>query len=78
MSRSEFLYSTTYADRARYNALYNNFVGYYGAPVNYTTSGTSLTATWFAANQGYITLQYAPQYSIGGQLRYFTTLTLGL
>ncbi len=78
MNRSEFLYSTPYPDPMRYNNLYNNFIGIYGAPVNYVNNGTSLSATWFAPNKGYITLQYAPQYALGGQLRYFTTLTLGL
>lgn len=78
MSRSEFLYSTPYPDPMRYNSLYSNFMGIYGAPVNYVNNGTSLSATWFAPNRGYITLQYAPQYAVGGQLRYFTTLTLGL
>ncbi len=67
-----------YPDPMRYNNLYNNFIGIYGAPVNYVNNGTSLSATWFAPNKGYITLQYAPQYALGGQLRYFTTLTLGL
>ncbi len=78
LSRSEFLYSTSYPDMMRYNALYNSFTGTYGVPVNYTNSGASLSATWFAPNRGYITLQYNPQYSLGGQVRYFTTLTFGL
>ena len=76
--RSEFLYSTSYPDMMRYTALYNSLTGTYGAPVNYVTSGASVTATWFAPNSGYVTLQYAPQYSIGGALRYFTTITFGL
>ena len=78
LNRSEFIYSTNYPDPMRYNSLYGNFTGIYGAPVSYTNNGTSLSATWFAPNKGYITLQYAPQYAVGGQLRYFTTLTLGL
>lgn len=78
MNRSEFLYSTPYPDPMRYNSLYANFTGIYGAPVSYSNNGTSISATWFAPNRGYITLQYAPQYALGGQLRYFTTLTLGL
>ena len=78
MTRSEFLYSTPYPDPMRYNSLYANFTGIYGAPVSYSNNGSSISATWFAPNRGYITLQYAPQYALGGQLRYFTTLTLGL
>ena len=78
LTRSEFLYSTSYPDMIRYNALYNSLTGTYGAPVNYVTSGASVTATWFAPNSGYVTLQYAPQYSVGGALRYFTIITFGL
>lgn len=78
LARSEFLYSTSYPDMMRYNSLYNSFTGTYGSPVNYSNSGASLSATWFAPNRGYITLQYNPQYSLGGQVRYFTTLTFGL
>ena len=78
LARSEFLYSTSYPDMMRYNSLYNSFTGTYGSPVNYSNSGASLSATWFAPNRGYITLQYNPQYSLGGQVRYFTSLTFGL
>lgn len=78
LMRSEFLYSTSYPDMMRYTSLYNSLMSTYGAPVNYVTSGASVTATWFAPNSGYVTLQYSPQYSIGGALRYFTTITFGL
>ena len=78
LTRSEFLYSTSYPDMIRYNSLYNSLMGTYGSPVNYVTNGASITATWFAPNRGYVTLQYAPQYSVGGALRYFTTITFGL
>lgn len=78
LTRSEFLYSTSYPDMMRYNSLYNSLTGTYGPPVDYVTSGASVTATWFAPNRGYVTLQYAPQYSIGGALRYFTTISFGL
>lgn len=78
LQRSEFLYSTPYPDSYRYSQLYNNFLGVYGAPVNVVRTGATLAATWFAPNRGYITLQYAPQYAMGGSMRYFTTLTFGL
>lgn len=77
LARSEFLYSTSYPDMMRYNSLYNSFMMTYGNPVSVST-GPSLSATWFAPNRGYITLNYGPQYSMGGQMRYFTTLTIGL
>lgn len=73
-ARSEFLYSTPYPDTMRYNMLYNSFVSTYGPPLNVVNGA----ATWFAPNRGYITLQYGQQKSLGGQLRFFTTLTLGL
>lgn len=72
--RSEFLYSTPYPDPMRYNMLYNSFVNTYGPPLNVINGA----ATWFAPNRGYITLQYNQQQSLGGQFRFFTTLTFGL
>lgn len=74
LARSEFLYSTPYPDPMRYNSLYNTFVAAYGAPVSIVNGAP----TWFAPNRGYITLQYGQQQSLGGQLRFFTTLTFGL
>lgn len=75
---SEFIYSTGYPDMMRFNSLYTNFMGIYGAPVNYANNGRAMSATWFAPNRGYITLNYSPDYAMGGAVRYFTTLTLGL
>jgi hypothetical protein len=78
LARSEFFDSTTYPNMYRYNSLYNTFISAYGAPVNYSNNGSAVTATWFSSNNGYITLQYNPQVSMGGQMRYFTTVTIGL
>lgn len=78
LARSEFIYSTGYPDMMRFNSLYTNFMGIYGAPVNYANNGRAMSATWFAPNRGYITLNYSPDYAMGGAVRYFTTLTLGL
>ncbi|MCM1332642.1 MAG: hypothetical protein NC248_08540 [Bacteroides sp.] len=77
LERTEFFYSTSYPDTVRYNNLYNNMTAIYGAPVNVSNVSSSLSATWFAPNQGYIRLQYVPQYS-SGQLRFFTSITTGL
>ncbi len=77
LERTEFFYSTSYPDTMRYNSLYNNLTSIYGSPVNVSNVSSSLSATWFAPNKGYITLQYVPQYS-SGQLRFFTTITTGL
>lgn len=78
LARSEFLYSTSYPDPMRYNSLYTRFNRTYGPPINIVGTGGVLSATWFAPNRGYVTIDYRSQYSLGGDLRYFTTLTFGL
>lgn len=78
LARSEFLYSTSYPDPMRYNSLYTRFNRTYGPPINIVRTGGVLSATWFALNRGYVTIDYRSQYSLGGDLRYFTTLTFGL
>lgn len=78
LARSEFLYSTSYPDPMRYNSLYTRFTRTYGPPINIVRTGGVLSATWFAPNRGYVTIDYRSQYSLGGDLRYFTTLTFGL
>lgn len=78
LARSEFLYSTSYPDPMRYNSLYTRFNRTYGPPINIVRTGGVLSATWFAPNRGYVTIDYRSQYSLGGELRYFTTLTFGL
>ena len=78
LARSEFLYSTSYPDPIRYNSLYTRFNRTYGPPINIVRTGGVLSATWFAPNRGYVTIDYRSQYSLGGELRYFTTLTFGL
>ncbi len=77
LERTEFFFSTSYPDTVRYNSLYNTFTATYGAPVDVSNVASSLSATWFAPNKGYIKLQYTPQYS-SGQLRFYTTVTTGL
>lgn len=78
LARSEFLYSTSYPDPMRYNSLYTRFNRTYGPPINIVRTSGVLSATWFAPNRGYVTIDYRSQYSLGGELRYFTTLTFGL
>ncbi len=74
---SRFAYSTNHYDRTRYNRLYSTFVTRYGAPVSYRAVNNGFAATWFGYDNGYITLEFSPGYSSGGQLRYYTTLTIG-
>ena len=75
--RSQFVYSTGAYDMSRYNNVYNNLVLQYGSPVNYVNNGNGFTATWFGSGNGYISLHFGPNYTTGGQLRYYTTLTFG-
>lgn len=77
LERTEFFYSTSYPDTVRYYNLYNSMTASYGAPVNVSNVSSSLSATWFAPNQGYIRLDYSPEFS-SGQLRFYTTITTGL
>ncbi|MDE6859447.1 MAG: hypothetical protein K2J65_03425, partial [Duncaniella sp.] len=77
LDASRFYYATPYYDMTRYNAVYNNLVALYGAPVAVNSSG-QIGATWFGGNQGYITLTFGAGNVAGGALRYITTLTFGL
>lgn len=74
---SQFSYSTSYRDEMRYNRLYRTLVSQYGNPVSYSAANGSRLATWFGYDNGYISLEFGPQYSPGGHLRYYTTLTYG-
>ena len=74
---SEFSYSTSYYDMSRFNIVYSTFVTQYGSPISYSSSGDLVTATWWGHN-GYVQLQFNRSYSHNGQLRYYTTLSLGL
>ena len=77
LASSHFMYSTSYYDLTRYNSLYDSLVAQYGSPVNYEAVNNGYVATWFGYDNGYISLEYGPQYTTGGHLRYFTTLTFG-
>ncbi|MBD5185849.1 MAG: hypothetical protein HDS92_04475 [Bacteroidales bacterium] len=69
---SQYCYANPRNDRSRYNALYRSFTSTYGMPV----STTNISATWYGANNGFITLTYQPV-SSGGALQYYTTVSLG-
>ena len=77
LSSSRYLMSTVYNDMYRYNALYNSFVGQYGAPISYSNQGGSMTASWFGYDGRYVTISYSPGYNANGQYCYYTTLTFG-
>ncbi|MCM1021617.1 MAG: hypothetical protein NC343_05470 [Muribaculum sp.] len=78
LDRSQFYYSLPYNDYGRYNSLYRAFSNNYGYPVNVVNTPANMSATWFAPNQGYITLQYGSGSSWSLPGRFVTTLTVGI
>ncbi|MDE6495365.1 MAG: hypothetical protein K2L30_03910 [Duncaniella sp.] len=74
---SSFYYSTPYYDLGRYNAVYNTLVGTYGMPVAVNNGAGTLLSTWYGGNNGFITLRFNAQATVGGSVRYFTTLSFG-
>lgn len=77
LATSRFSYSTSYYDVSRYNRLYGTLVSQYGNPVDFQSINGGYVATWFGYDNGYISLEYGRQYSSGGSMRYYTTLTYG-
>lgn len=77
LTTSRFSYSTGYYDVTRYNRLYGTLVSQYGNPVDSHAANGGYVATWFGYDNGYISLEYGRQYSSGGSMRYYTTLTYG-
>lgn len=73
LDASSFYYSTAAYDMSRYNNVYRGLVTSYGVPVSTSNQGGLITSTWFAGNNGYISLSFG---NSGG--RYLTTLTMGL
>jgi hypothetical protein len=69
LANAQFVYSTGYHDRARYNRLYHDLSAVYGPPIEIDGG----VVTWFGGNQtGYVTLQIT-----SGAGRYYTTLSVG-
>ncbi len=77
LAGSQFLYSTSWNDPTRYNAVYRDLVNLYGAPVSVSRPQGGYLATWFGYDNGYITLEYNQRPVVGGGLRFFTTLSFG-
>lgn len=69
---SQFTYPSPYYDMQRYNLLYGQLVGQYGAPVEQYNNGGVISATWFGAGNRFVTLEFN---NTGGQ--YYTTLSFG-
>ena len=73
---SQFMYSTTAYDMARYNAAYNMLCNQYGPPAMLERPNGGYLATWFG-NNSYVRLEFQSMASVGGPLRFFTTLSFG-
>ncbi len=78
LDRSEFFYTSPYPDTYRYSMLYNSFTNSYGMPVNVVNTPAAMSATWFAPDRGYITLQYGNGKLVSVPGRFVTTLTVGI
>lgn len=69
LANAQFVFSTGYADRSRYNRLYHDLCAVYGPPISVDSYG----ATWFGGNTtGYVTLTA----DFNGA-RFYTTLSVG-
>lgn len=65
----QFIYSSYYNDRSRYNRLYNELCASYGSPIDFDGRGY----TWFGGNSvGYVTLSISSSGS-----RFYTNLYIG-
>lgn len=69
LANAQFVISTGYADRSRYNRLYHDLCAVYGPPISVDAAG----ATWFGGNTtGYVTLS-----AVMNGARFYTTLSVG-
>ena len=78
LAGSQFMFSTNYSDRGRYNMVYNSLVNQYGTPISVNNVTNGVVATWWGYDNRYISLEYRPVYANNGQLRYVTTLSFGI
>ncbi len=74
---SQYIYSTTWQDPARYNRLYNSFCQQYGYPASVSNTGVVMSASWFGYDGRFVTIQYSPGYNSSGMACYYTTLSFG-
>lgn len=74
---SEFIFSTSYYDTARYDMTYNMLVGTYGSPISINNSVSGIEAMWWGTGNQFIRLAYKSDYAQNGSIRYFTTLSFG-
>ena len=77
LAASSFSYSTSHFDLTRYNSVYARLTNMYGAPASVTNGRDAVSATWWGYDNQYVTLSVQRQKSIGGTLRYYTSLVMG-
>lgn len=79
MANAQFQYWTSTAGMGRFNSIYNQLSGMYGAPVEDSyINGMRTVSWWGGGNTGYVTLQYGYGNSVAGYGNYYTTLTYGM
>lgn len=78
LTGTQLMYSTNFYDRGRYNNVYRTLVNQYGSPISVQNISNGIIATWWGYDNQYVSLEFRPIYTNNGQLRYFTTLSLGI
>lgn len=77
LSDVQYQYWSNSPSLSRFNKIYKKFTKTYGPPMQSTTVNGVTTVNWWAGgNTGYVTLQYAPNYTSQGIMYYYTTVTL--
>jgi len=75
---SQFVYSTPGYSMNQYNMAYTTLISSYGSPYTIqNVQGGGVEASWWGPGGQFIRLSYQPEYSAGGMLRYYTTLSFG-
>lgn len=77
LTSSQFSYSTNYFDGSRYNNVYNQLYGVYGAPAIAQNIANGRRVTWWGYDNQYITLEFQSTYTNGYGTRYYTNIIIG-
>ena len=77
LTSSQFSYSTNYFDGSRYNNVYNQLYGAYGAPAIAQNIANGRRVTWWGYDNQYITLEFQSTYTNGYGTRYYTNIIIG-
>ena len=77
LTSSQFSYSTNYFDGSRYNNVYNQLYGVYGAPAIAQNIANGRRVTLWGYDNQYITLEFQSTYTNGYGTRYYTNIIIG-